>query len=367
MRAISIIAVVVVTACVALGASASSARAETIFHSLGALPGDSSSVAHAVSGNGQVVVGLSDNRSFRWTAAGGMEDLGLCPVGDGSYFPISSANGVSFDGSVVVGGASDNRYVEAPYRWTPGSGMVRLHDEMGYGRANDVSDNGYFAVGYQRFCGWRHPYANDDTIIPMFEGTFAPNAWGVSGDGQIVVGNGNWGPAFRWTAGSPVAEPLYAPVGWGTSPGANDISRDGTVIVGSAVHPDGPTYPCRWTAGTGGFEVLGTNLQGNALAVSGDGSVIVGSASGLGGLIWTAAGGLRPLQTVLVEDYGLNLDGWVIHAATDVSAAGDVIVGYGQHYGQYEGFVAVVPEPGTVVLLAAGLVVGLAVRRWFRH
>jgi hypothetical protein len=139
------------------------------------------------------------------------------------------------------------------------------------------------------------------------------------------------------------------------------------VIVGSAVHPDGPTYPCRWTAGTGGFEVLGTNLQGNALAVSGDGSVIVGSASGLGGLIWTAAGGLRPLQTVLVEDYGLNLDGWVIHAATDVSAAGDVIVGYGQHYGQYEGFVAVVPEPGTVVLLAAGLVVGLAVRRWFRH
>jgi probable HAF family extracellular repeat protein len=70
---------------------------------LGTLPGGNSSYAYGVSANGSVVVGWAENasrqrRAFRWTAAGGMQDLGTL---GGSY---GVAYGVSADGSVVVGG-----------------------------------------------------------------------------------------------------------------------------------------------------------------------------------------------------------------------------------------------------------------------
>jgi probable HAF family extracellular repeat protein len=68
--------------------------------------GGGSSVASAVSADGSVVVGGAFNaagqwRAFRWTAAGGMQDLGTLGGSE------SEAHGVSADGSVVVGGAEN--------------------------------------------------------------------------------------------------------------------------------------------------------------------------------------------------------------------------------------------------------------------
>ena len=60
------------------------------------------SYAYAISADSSTVVGYSTtasgNRAFRWTEAGGMENLGSL---DGGH---SYAYGVSEDGSTVVGG-----------------------------------------------------------------------------------------------------------------------------------------------------------------------------------------------------------------------------------------------------------------------
>ncbi len=65
---------------------------------------------------------------------------------------------------------------------------------------------------------------------------------------------------------------------------------------------------------------------------------------------------MRKLADVLVQDYGLDLGGWHLEYAFAISDDGTVIAGSAR-----EGaFVAVIPEPATLGLLALG---GLAVLR----
>jgi probable HAF family extracellular repeat protein len=129
---------------------------------LGTLGGNWSE-ATGVSADGSVVVGWADNAAghryaFRWTAAGGMQDLGTL----GGY--ESEAHGVSADGSVVVGTGSQRRRAASCLSLDGGGGMEYLGTLGGWGSA----------------------------------------AYGVSADGSVVVGvaenaAGQW-RAFRWTA-----------------------------------------------------------------------------------------------------------------------------------------------------------------------
>jgi len=86
--------------------------------SLGLLPGDTGySRAKAISANGQVIVGTSSNgsvdglRAFIWDAQNGMRDLASLLQNqynlDLQGLTLTSANGVSADGSVIVGRAVD--------------------------------------------------------------------------------------------------------------------------------------------------------------------------------------------------------------------------------------------------------------------
>ena len=101
------------------------------------------------------------------------------------------------------------------------------------------------------------------------------------------------------------------------------------------------------------------------MAVSADGSVVVGYGtvdSGALALIWDADRGLRDLKSVLENECGLDLTGWRLNVASGVSADGLVIVGFAGNNpdGENEAWIAVLPEPATLALLALA---GLALTR----
>jgi probable extracellular repeat, HAF family len=119
---------------------------------LGTLGGNESS-AWGVSANG-VVVGLAYNaagqsRAFRWTAAGGMQDLGTLPGGNGSW-----AFGVSADGAVVVGWSQNAAERWRAFRWTASGGMENLNTTYAMltggsvlTQARAISPDGRYIVG----------------------------------------------------------------------------------------------------------------------------------------------------------------------------------------------------------------------------
>jgi probable HAF family extracellular repeat protein len=213
---------------------------------LGVLPYGRWSWAYGVSADGTVVVGVSNylggyGSAFRWTASGGMQNLGT-PGGRVSY-----AYGVSADGAVVVGTAIVDYYDDwgfynyaRAFRWTASGGMQDLGD-LGGGESE---------------------------------------AYGVSADGTVVVGGafnaaGQW-RAFRWTASGGMQD--LGTLG-GDRSTAYAVSADGSVVVGWA---GGRAF--RWTVG-GGMENLNTTYaslltNGSVLivarAISPDGRYIVG-------------------------------------------------------------------------------------------
>jgi probable HAF family extracellular repeat protein len=104
-----------------------------------------------------VVVGGAYNaagysRAFRWTASGGMQDLGTLG-GGGSW-----ARGVSADGAVVVGGVLNADWQRRAFRWTASRGMEDLNTTYAslltpgsvLWEARAISPNGRYIVGY----GW---------------------------------------------------------------------------------------------------------------------------------------------------------------------------------------------------------------------
>ena len=242
-----------------------------------------------------------------------MIGLGYLPGQNRSW-----AYGVSGDGLVVVGQSGFLYGSSQAFRWTTRDGMVGL---------------GYLTGG-------------DSYGL----------AYGVSADGSVVVGRGDSAfglQAFRWTSGGGM-------VGLGFQSGASDstanaVSLDGAVVVGTS-----GAQAFRWTSG-GGMVGLGFSPDATvsvANAVSGDGSVIVGdvaTASGVEASIWDGVHGMRSLQGVLTNDYGLNLTGWTLQYATGISSNGETIAGWGVNpSGQTEAWIAQIPEPGSYWLLALG-------------
>src|SRR5690606_36480711 len=91
-----------------------------------------------------------------------------------------------------------------------------------------------------------------------------------------------------------------------------------------------------------------------ATDVSGDGRIIVGRSE-TQAFIYDPVNGMRPLRDYLIG-LGLDLSGWWLDTATAISDDGLTIVGRGlKPSGQDEGWVAIIPEPSTALLVLLGI------------
>ena len=328
---------------VALCMLTSSIRAGTFF-GLGDLPdGTFTSRAEGVSGDGSVVVGQGSSTSgfeaIRWTGETGM--VGLGDLSGGSF--SSAANGASGDGSVVVGGGNSTSGFEA-FHWTSDTAMVGLSDlpagtfnSRAFGISADgevVAGQGNSAAGFEAF-----RWTSATGMVGLGDltgGIFNSEARGISADGLAIVGassSASGTEAFQWTSGGGM-------VGLGDVTGGNfysfarATSADGSVVVGES-ESDSGVEAFHWTTDNGMVglgDLAGGSYFSAANAVSGDGSVVVGrgsTASGDEAFIWDATNGLRNLRDELAATLGAALTGWTLTSAEAISADGRTVVGFG--------------------------------------
>ena len=314
---------------VALGAG--SAHAQLELHDLGHLDGspviDGDTVF--ISADGQTVVGNSGERSFRWHA-GTMTEI---PPG---------ARATNADGSVVVGQSGSPAHA---FRWSVAGGLQDLGELAGVDGvtvANGVSADGSIVVGDTQGTSPSHAWTWNAADGMHDIGSLMPGtttwARGVSADGSIVVGY-SWGHAFRWTATTGMIAIADNDLPAGASVAANAISGDGSTVVGTYnPNPSAPhNLPLQFRALDGGqvtdllLRGWGVPTTGAALAVSTDGSRIVGFTDiHYHASLWTDQSGTVDLNDWLPLQ-GVPTAGWSFIEATGISGDGDAIVGVARY------------------------------------
>ena len=260
---------------------------------LGVLPGETRMFASGVSGDGNVVVGYGehgqstalDGQAFRWTPSGGLQGLGyLYPFSINSH-----ANGISRDGSTIVGSNLDFNLTTHAFVWKESTGMTALP-------------------------GLPNPFAADT------------KAFAVSTDGSVVVGSADHSSQFthavRWVNGE--IEDLAE--AFGANSQALAVSSDGSVIGGSFTAA--PTsLGFLWTEATGmrvadeylalfGVTVPADYRIERIHAISGDGLTFAGEARNLTtgfreGFVATVRATGGPCKADCDDSGQLNIDDFI--------------------------------------------------------
>jgi len=270
---------------------------------------------NGISADGSVIVGRNGSRAVRWD---GTVIRDLDTFGWGEY---STANAVSGDGSVVVGnGAMNGDFPETnAYRWTPDTGAV----------VNGSSITGGL-------------YENWGAIA-------------ASTDGSVVVGNQGYTPrAYRWTSGTGAVD-LFPDLPYST---ANGVSSNGSIIA-VTIATDSPSDRRAARLVLGSTEELLGELAGGQFSqsnsISGDGLTIVGVSDSFSGnlaFLWHQSGGIRSISSLLTLAGATAHSGWTLTEATAISADGSTIVGLGINAsGASESWIVTIPAPSSVAAL----------------
>lgn len=269
----------------------------------GTLPTNIGAGFSDISGDGTTLSGIvrldaTSYRPYIFTLTGNTA-LAI-PAGDG----VGYATGISGNGSVVVGYSAVDPYSHSKALVWRNGALAQLSDletrpdslmtpraSLAYG----VSGDGHVVVGTSVFvlspgAGVYHAvrWVDDAAAQDLQGGGFNSSvAYGASSDGSVVIGYGNTAShaeeVFRWTASGGMAAlgVLAAHEAPTARSRAYNVSADGSTIVGESVAAGATTGEAfRWTQGTG-MAGLGYFVGGNfsyARGVNGDGTVVVGSA-----------------------------------------------------------------------------------------
>lgn len=181
-------------------------------------------VGYGYSGNAQV--------PFRWTAAGGLSDLGALPENADGVRPLA----ISHDGSVIAGATFQEGRERDLFRWTEEAGISVIGPAL------------YIAYG-----------------VVMF----------LSADGSVVVGESpDPTNGFRWTATDGAVSLLDT---WSS---AKDMSPDGTMVLGQGTYSGFLWTPTKVTDFSELLSERNVDLTGWSLGephkMTPDGSVVFG-------------------------------------------------------------------------------------------
>jgi probable HAF family extracellular repeat protein len=311
----------IITAGLALGtAGPVMAQASYVVQDLGVLPGDSSSIAWGINANGEVVgwsMGSNGTRAFLYTNAAGMVALPGLPDR-----PRSVARDIN-DAGVVVGSANaGGTDIGHAVMWS--GGAVQDLGTLGTG----VSSEAYGVNRLGQVVGWSDAglggahgflYSAATGMVDITPDSDTGYALDINDAGQVTGYKTAFGGyhAYRWQAG--VFEDLGVLPGFAHSFG-QAINASGRVAGNSGSASGDSERLIRSIAG-GGLQNLGGEGQHNSgLGINLSGTVVGTKGNFQRALLYTDAGGLQDLNTLIDPSLG-----WLLMAATDINDAGQIV------------------------------------------
>ncbi|MGH1518388.1 T9SS type A sorting domain-containing protein [Chryseobacterium sp. JK1] len=245
----------------------------------------------AVSNNGVVSMHTSAGAIFKWSAAGGLVQIGSISNG----YPASGKTVVSNDGTKIASTITNS---------TTGFNEISTYD---------ITNS---------------TWTNRGGLVPTGWDGSVSSTWGMSIDGSTIVGLGYLtaanAHAVKWDAVSGVID-LGSMVA-GRSSRANAISAAGTVVVGWQDEATGTRSGAKWIDGVESFitDNNGNNV-GEAGGVSADGNTIIGAANP-NPYVWNTVTGLTYITH---PNASFSFKG----GATGISADGSTVIGFYRAFG----------------------------------